>query len=88
MRVHNDVCVCVFLYLAAHDTGRRGYYVYRAASGAADSIECFSVGREVTNPADLRRRYFEELIDMPSDLWEDSANARNKWPRGSLVSET
>ncbi|ORC85687.1 2OG-Fe(II) oxygenase [Trypanosoma theileri] len=39
-------------------SGFRGYYRYVGASGVDDAIECFSVGREVPNPAELREPYY------------------------------
>lgn len=39
-------------------SGFRGYYRYVGASGLDDAIECFSVGREVENPAALREAYY------------------------------
>lgn len=42
----------------------------------------------MANPADMSRLYFEELIDMPSNLWEERASTRNRRPGGSSVSKT
>ncbi|ESL06874.1 hypothetical protein TRSC58_05445 [Trypanosoma rangeli SC58] len=40
-------------------TGFRGYYRYVGASGLDDAIECFSIGREVEDPAQLREAYYK-----------------------------
>ncbi|EKG05383.1 hypothetical protein TCSYLVIO_003543 [Trypanosoma cruzi] len=40
-------------------SGFRGYHRYVGASGLDDAIECFSVGREVEQPAHLREAYYK-----------------------------
>ncbi len=47
--------------------------------GSKDSIECFSMGREVPNPKELRQEYFEST-GLPKELWENQISRGNKWP--------
>nr|CCC89609.1 conserved hypothetical protein [Trypanosoma congolense IL3000] len=59
-------------------SGFRGYYRYVGASGVEDAIECFSVGREVPNPAELREPYYR-LSGWQREEYMPLINRRNAW---------
>ncbi|KAG8344608.1 putative 2OG Fe(II) oxygenase superfamily [Trypanosoma vivax] len=69
-------------------TGFRGYYRYLGAGGPEDAIECFSVGREVPNPAELREPYYK-LSGWQRHEYMPIISRKNAWdvllnsPRGT-----
>ena len=62
----------------AYDTAFRGYYLYEAGC-ADDTIECFSIGREMDDPSVLRQEYFERQ-GLPESVWKRYISRTNQWP--------
>ncbi|AAZ10132.1 2OG-Fe(II) oxygenase superfamily, putative [Trypanosoma equiperdum] len=59
-------------------SGFRGYYRYIGAGGVDDAIECFSVGREVQSPVELREPYYR-LSGWQRDEYLPLISRRNAW---------
>lgn len=70
--------------LAAPPHGFRGCYRYVGVSGSTDEIECFSVGRDVDDPLELRAPYFRKRGYPEAAIRAAFANP-NPWPQAAHV---
>jgi isopenicillin N synthase-like dioxygenase len=66
--------------MCATPCGFRGCYQYVGSSGTGDEIRCFSIGRSVDDPLELRAPYYAKVGWSADELRNSHVARQNHWP--------